>query len=436
MRGIRRFFAAAAAAGTLLIGSGTALAPAFAAPPTTDPATAADFAAHWLVKELTPEGFVPSQTDASQPDYGNTAYAVLALASAGLAHDQAASALDYLAAHLDEAVQSGGADAPGALATLILAVDAFGSDPRNFGGSDLVARLLATQRTAGADAGLFGTQDPQFDGAYRQGLALMALAAAGVDNDLGEQWLAEQQCAGGGWTAYRADPAVPCTPTDPATFTGPDSNSTAVALSGLSAAGVAAPAAGAVGFLESTQGTDGGWAYMPAPDQASDPNSTALVIQALLAAGADPVADTRFDESGGDPMTRLLSFQLGCDAGEDAGAFFFPSPGTEPTANVLATVQAAPAAALESFPLDVPPMSTDQPPAPCPTSGPGTQPTSPGAPAAPGAPAVAEGDEVARDTLPATGPEPSSTGDLLGAAFVLIVAGLLVRSVVKPAAKR
>ena len=48
--------------------------------------------------------------------------------------------------------------------------------PTSFGGTNLVARLLATQRTTGTDAGLFGAQDPTFDGAYRQGLALAALA--------------------------------------------------------------------------------------------------------------------------------------------------------------------------------------------------------------------------------------------------------------------
>ena len=69
-----------------------------------------------------------------------------------------------------------------------------------------MARLLATERQSGVDAGLFGTQDPTFDGAFRQGLSLAALAAAGITT--GSQvsaavaWLTHQQCPDGGWTSY------------------------------------------------------------------------------------------------------------------------------------------------------------------------------------------------------------------------------------------
>ena len=425
MRGTRRIFAVVAAAAALAIG----VSPALAEPPTDDPDAAADFGAGWLSREVTAEGFVPSPTDASQPDYTNTANAVLAFAAAGVAANQAEAALDYLEAHLDEAVQVGGADAPGPLATLILAVDALGDDPRNFAGEDLVQRLLDTQQTEGNDAGLFGSQDPTFDGAFRQGLSLMALASVGVSNDAAVQWLVEQQCGDGGWTAYRADTAVPCPPRSPSTFTGPDSNSTAAALRGL-AGNLAEPVQRAVAFLESTQGTDGGWAYIPAPEQESDPNSTALVIQALIAADIDPAADARFDETDGDPFTRLLSFQLGCEAAEDAGAFFFPLSGSEPTPNVLATVQAVPAAAGEAFPIDDAQLTTDQPSVPCAFPGPRAEPRSP----VPTAPAT-QGGETARDTIPATGPATSTTGDLVGAAIVLLLAGVLIRTVVRPAAR-
>ena len=424
MRGTRRVVAAAAAAAALALG----VSPALAEPPTDDPAFAADAGAGWLSRELTAEGFIPSPTDASQPDYANTANAVLAFAAAGVAKNQAEAALAYLEEHVDDAVQVGGADAPGSLASLILAVDALGGDPRNFGGENLVERLVATQQTEGNDAGLFGSQDPTFDGAYRQGLSLMALAAVGVDNDAAEQWLIEQQCDDGGWTAYRADTAVPCPPPSPSTFTGPDSNSTAVALSGIEAAG-AEPTEDAVAFLDSTQSSDGGWAYIPATDQPSDPNSTALVIQALIAAGIDPAADTRFDESEGDPIGRLLSFQLGCEAAEDAGAFFFPIAGSDPAPNVLATVQAVPAAAGEAFPFEGTQLTTEQPSVPCRVPGPHAEPRSP----VPAAPAT-QGADTARDTLPATGPQSSSTGDLIGAAVLLLFAGVVVRAAVRPRA--
>ena len=50
------------------------------------------------------------------------------------------------------------ADGPGQLANLILDAHAMGVDPTNFGGTNLVTRLLATEQTSGADAGLFGTE--------------------------------------------------------------------------------------------------------------------------------------------------------------------------------------------------------------------------------------------------------------------------------------
>lgn len=421
MRRRLRIVAAAGAAAALALGFGGPSA--LAAPPTNDPATAADFGAGWLSRELTAEGFLPAPTDATRPDYSNTANAVLAFASAGVAANQARAALDYLEAHVEEAAQTGGADVPGSLATLILAADALNADPRDFGGEDLVARLLATQQTDGNDAGLFGSQDPTFDGAYRQGLSLMALAAAGVENDAAIEWLIAQQCSDGGWTAYRTDTTVPCTPPSPSTFTGPDSNSTGVALSGLGAFG-ATPTHDAVAFLVSTQGVDGGWAYIPSPDQQSDPNSTALVIQGVIASAIDPFVDTRFDKSGGDPLVRLLSFQLGCEAGQDAGAFFFPGTGNDRLPNTLATVQAVAAAARETFPVDDAQLTTDQPSVPCTAPGPRAEPRSP-VPAA-------QGSDTARDTLPATGVQPSNGGDLVGPAIVLLLAGSLVLMVVRP----
>lgn len=429
---MRRLIGATVAA--IVVSLAVGASAATAAPPTADPQAAADFGAGWLSRELTPQGFVASPTDDSKPDYVNTANAVVAFAAAGVARRQAEAALAYLEANVEQAIQSQGADAPGSIAAVILAADSLGSDVRDFGGVDLVARLLATQQTSGGDAGLFGSQDPTFDGAFRQGLSLLALDAAGEANAAGTEWLVDQQCSEGGWMAYRAETTTPCPPPSPETFTGPDSNSTAVALSALLAHD-ADPTADALGFLEETQGTDGGWAYIPASAQPSDPNSTALVIQALLAAGVDPAGDARFQQSGGDAFERLLSFQLGCEAGEDAGAFFFPAPGSEPAANVLATVQAVPAAAGETLPLGASQLSEEQPSVPCAAPGPRAEPRSP-VPAAPSGSVAGStsGADTARDTLPATGP--SSAGDLGVAALVLLFAGVVVVWVTRQAQLR
>src|SRR5436305_2018998 len=78
-----------------------------------------------------------------------------------------------------------------------------GANPANFGAAhvNLVARLQATNQPNG----LFGAADPTFDGAFRQGLALMALKVVGVADAAAADWLVGQQCADGSWTAFRAD---------------------------------------------------------------------------------------------------------------------------------------------------------------------------------------------------------------------------------------
>ena len=162
---------------------------------------------------------------------------MFALASAGVDLRQASAALTYLEAHVNTYVTVASADGPGQLALLILDAHAMGVSPTSFGGTDLVARLVATQRTTGTDAGLFGIQDPSFDGAYRQGLSLAALAVAGVTTGTAvtsaESWLTGQQCPDGGWTSY-INASNPCNG-KPANFAGPDTNSTALAVQGLEA---------------------------------------------------------------------------------------------------------------------------------------------------------------------------------------------------------
>jgi hypothetical protein len=96
------------------------------------------------------------------------------------------------------------------------------------------------------------------------------------------------------------------------------------------------------------QSADGGFSFIAAPGQTSDPNSTALTIQAILAERGDPQA-ARWHKGHRGPYAALSSYQLGCSApAADRGAFFFPGSSTP---NVLATVQAVPAAAGKTLPV-------------------------------------------------------------------------------------
>jgi hypothetical protein len=342
---------AAALTLSVLVPSGTAGA---ATPPSLPQTPAARAAAHWLAGQVQPDGSIPSVTTPGTPDLTATANTPLALASAGVAHATALAALGFMKSHVADYVSVNGSDGPGQLALLILDAHAVGESATSFGGTNLVARLLATSQTTGAEAGLFGAQDATFDGAYRQGLSLAALAVAGVTGGptvtAAEAWLLGQQCPDGGWTSL-ISVTNPCNG-KPAKFVGPDTNSTALAAEGLEAQG-ALPASGvasALHFLKRAQDADGGWGYDPSTPRtggSTDPDSTALVLQALLALGASP-SSPAFTRSGTDPVASLLADQVTSGAGTGGIAF----PGI-PGVDLLATYQAIPALAGVTFAYDL-----------------------------------------------------------------------------------
>ncbi|MEO3766475.1 prenyltransferase/squalene oxidase repeat-containing protein [Streptomyces sp. B8F3] len=163
--------------------------------------------------------------------------------------------------------------------------------------------------------GLYGTADPEFDGVWRQSLAILAQrtqqlrpAPAAVG------FLTGQQCADGGFAAYRADVAEPC---DEATE---DTNATAAAVQALSAAGGERKAVGkGVAWLKKVQNEDGGWGFNPGGP--TDANSTAVVVGALAAVGEKPEKTTA---GGGSPYDALATLQLGCDAKKaERGAYAY-----------------------------------------------------------------------------------------------------------------
>jgi hypothetical protein len=328
-----------------------------AATPTALPQTdTARQAAAWLASQLTPQGYYPTAPGSGTADLSATANTVLALSAANVDLAGARSALAYLAANVDTYVPDEGADGPSQLSLLILDAVALGTSPHDFTGTDLVARLLATQQTAGPDAGLFGTENQVNEyaaGGYQQGLALAALAAAGVRGtpatQAGVAWLLAEQCPDGGWTS--PDNAGNACSGTPADYAGPDTNSTALAVQGLAAQGALTPPASgaALAFLTAGQDSDGGWSYYPdttATPGVTDPDSTALVVQGLLALGASPSA-APFTHGTVGPVPALLGFRL--TSGSGTGAFDFNTPPLTP--DTLATYQAVPALAGLTLPF-------------------------------------------------------------------------------------
>ncbi|MDT0461439.1 prenyltransferase/squalene oxidase repeat-containing protein [Streptomyces gibsoniae] len=156
---------AAAVTGALGKGFGGEKAPAESAAPACAKASDARQAAHngaaYLLKALAKDQHLTSALPGAkdQPDYGNTADAVVALATVGQG-ERASGALHWLQANSGPwAKQSG----PAAYAQLILAAHATGTDPRHFGGTDLVSALDATgpaPQAAGATPKTEQTQKP------------------------------------------------------------------------------------------------------------------------------------------------------------------------------------------------------------------------------------------------------------------------------------
>ncbi|WP_369217464.1 prenyltransferase/squalene oxidase repeat-containing protein [Streptomyces flavofungini] len=164
-------------------------------------------------------------------------------------------------------------------------------------------------------SGLYGKTDPKFDGVFRQSYALLAQQTAGVRPAAkAVDWLTGQQCANGGFAAYREDAGQPC---DAKTLV--DSNSTAAAVQALTALGgkdksLAKPVGRSIGWLKSVQNKDGGWGYNPGLP--SDANSTGIVVGALAAAGQNPASVRKDGKSAYDALPKLA---MGC--GKDGGAF-------------------------------------------------------------------------------------------------------------------
>lgn len=181
-------------------------------------------------------------------------------------------------------------------------------------------------------AGLYGTSDPTYDGVWRQSLALLAQDTVGVRPAASAvEWLAGQQCADGGFTAFRSDTGTAC-----GTKTLVDTNSTGAAVQALAALGGQDAVVGkAVTWLKSVQNTDGGWGY--AAGGASDTNSTSVVVGALAAAGEKPGGVTKGGKS---PYDLLVKFALPC-GGSGGGAFAYqPDKKGKLAANADATAAA------------------------------------------------------------------------------------------------
>jgi LPXTG-motif cell wall-anchored protein len=318
------------------------LAVAFAAPTlaqTAPPAaakSAASKAAAWLVTMQHDDGgYGPAggntPSTLGQTDDAIFAFAALGKAAAGISKN-GKSLTYFLIGHIAEA-KSAGEICKSALA----AATSLPIGGQSYGGVNIYDRIDSFYNTS---SGMYGSST--IDHAYcllAQKQLGRAVPSAAVTA------LSGLQISDGSWAFAGAGK-----PNDG------DTNTTALALQALIANGVdkANPAMSkALAYLKNQQNADGGFPYQN-PSQYgtdTDANSTAYVVQALVALGIDPAASsTPFDKgNGATPLAALLKLQV------PDGAFIFQA--STPSDNVLATLQAIPA--LEYITQPPPPVRSD-----------------------------------------------------------------------------
>jgi hypothetical protein len=297
-------------------------APAAPARAAAGPAEAAQAALGWLIARQQPDGSFPGF------DAGASADAVFAIAAAGADPNGVLKNGNSPVSYLGTQAASYAGKSTAAAGKLALAVVAAGKNPADFAGQNLLARILQAYNPA---SGIYG-KNPT-DHAY----ALLALASAGQPiPPAATEALMRQQLPDGGWSF------------DGAPATGSDTNTTALAVQALVAAGARGETlAKAAAYLRSQQNADGGFPYAQSSSfgAATDANSTALSLQALLALGGEQQA---IDAA----TAALLKLQ------NPDGSFSYQA--SQPGANDLATAQAIPALFGKPFPIvraSLPPVS-------------------------------------------------------------------------------
>ncbi len=280
-------------------------------------------AAGWLARQLVDgDHFEDDYDGAAYPDQGLTIDAVLAFAASHSSDQAAARATAWLAepAILDGYLGDGTTESyAGATAKLLLAVEVRGQNPASFGGVDLTARLRSLLTPSGrfSDRSQYG----DYSNSFGQSLAVIALkrSPGGVPASAVD-FLASSQCADGGFPLDFGEPT--CTD---------DPDSTALAVQALAAAGRTSTAAAGLTWLTAHQNADGGFAAAGA--STSNADTTGLATEALLSTGRL--------SSGLRGWAGLVTLQQGCDTDASVrGAIAYDASGYDPEKGVRATTQA------------------------------------------------------------------------------------------------
>lgn len=254
------------------------------------------------------------------PNQGGTIDAVFAFAATGTANGYAQRAIAWLErpAVLSGYIGNGSAESyAGATAKLLLAAEVRGLNPAKFGGVNLVSRLGKLLAPSGRyrDRSKFG----DFSNAFSQALAIIAMSRRGGAPVSAVRFLARTECRNGGFPLYFGQKT--CTS---------DPDATAMAVQALLAAGRAPVAKRGLGWLARVQRANGG--FSAAPGAAANANSTGLAGEAFAVA--------HWFRRAARAGKFLLSLQVGCSAkAANRGALTYDKTGFLHSTALGATAQ-------------------------------------------------------------------------------------------------
>jgi energy-coupling factor transport system substrate-specific component len=283
--------------------------------PTRAEASGVSQAADWLVSVQNPDGGF-----GSAPEEGSgaemTAWAMLGLEAAGRNPLDVAkpvlTPVDFLRGAVGEL------KSPGDLARTILALEGAGVDPRQFGGVNLVSRLLAKRRDDGSYEGWPGST----------AFAVIALRAAGASGGLDKSlsWLHDAQNDDGGWGDLPGSTST--------------ADGTGAAMQALSPNSKATQRG--LSYLRQAQRPGGGFPL--GGNSAVNSQSTAWAIQGILATGGDPDSFRRGGSSAPDYL-----------AAQQAGDGHYRYSKQSDQTPIWVTGQVLVAAAGDFYPVSSPP---------------------------------------------------------------------------------
>ena len=301
----------------VFVGYVSQTAPAVAATPSS---SRAGVASGWLARQLTNRSHLVTKFQGSTfPNQGGTIDVIFAFAATGTANDYGARAINWLKrpAILSNYIGNGTKSSfAGSTAKVMLAAQVRGFNPAKFGGVNLPARLAKLLTPSGrySDHSKFG----DFSNAFSQALAIIALSRSGRPPAKAVSFLVSTECKNGGFPLNFAQQTCASDP-----------DSTAMDVQALLAAGRPGVAHRGLRWLASVQQRNGG--FVASGSKAANANTTGLAGEALAAG--------RWFGRAARARDFLLSLQVGCSASANRGALAFDKAGFKHSTAISATAQ-------------------------------------------------------------------------------------------------